>query len=294
MIKSLRSLWLLPVLAAPGAMLAAAPYDDTYDQAAGYGVETLENRVAKLEKKLGGQALAKMAGDTEKLQAEVLKLRGELEKAENEVERLKRQHKEDYGNIDQRLQQVIANQSVMQAQLQAAAAAAPATPPAAPATAPDGSVPPPAPTAGADQNSAAPAPPPAAAAPPPPRELAYQKAFGLLKDGRYADAIKDFKGFMGAYPSGEFSDNAQYWLAEAYYVTKDYGAARMAFDQVIKGFPQSAKVADAMMKIGFIDYDRGEYGEARNALSDVVKRYPNSSAARLAEKRLDRMQQEGH
>lgn len=291
---------LLLSLVTPLAALAA-PYGSTYDDAAGYGVETLENRVAKLEKKLGGQALAKMASDTEKLQSEVLKLRGELEKAENELERLRRQHKEDYATMDQRLQQLIANQSVMQTQIQAGAAST--TPAAGNAGAVSGidaagQATEQAPGNATPGSTAATNPPPAGQAleapPPPPRELAYQKAFATLKDGKYGDAIKEFKSFLGAYPNGDYADNAQYWLAEAQYVTKDYGAARSGFEQVVKGFPQSAKVSDAMLKIGLIDYDRGDYAGARTALSDVVKRYPGSSAARLAEKRLERLQQEGH
>lgn len=277
-------------LLAAGTAVSAAPYDSTYDQAAGYGVETLENRVEKLEKKFSGQALSRMAIDLEKLQSEVLKLRGQLEKAEHELERLKKQQRDDLAGIDERLRQVTANQSVMQAQLQAAAPAAPATPPAE-GTGESSELPVQQPAANPGGSPAL--EPAAEAAPPPPREVAYQKAFATLKEGRYAEAIHDFKIFLDAYPSGEFSDNAQYWLAEAHYVTKDYGAARIAFEQVIKGFPQSAKIADAMLKIGFIDYERGLYAEARAELAEVVKRYPRSSAAKLAEKRLDKMQQEG-
>lgn len=293
--EMLRNLAASVLMAAASAGVSAAPYDSAYDQAAGYGVETLDRRVEKLEKKFSGQALSKMVTDMDRLQAEVLKLRGELEKAQNELDRLKRQHKDDYANLDQRLQQVIANQSVVQAQMQAAAPANTAVPPI-PA---DGSG---AVTLSGSENAgqgtvpaAAPAAPgESTPAPPPAREVAYQKAFATLKDGRYGEAIQEFKSFMNAYPTGDFSDNAQYWLAEAYYVTKDYGASRLAFDQVIKAFPRSAKVADAMLKIGLIDYDRGQYSEARSQLTDLMSRYPGSSAAKLAEKRLERMQQEGH
>lgn len=284
----MRWLNLSGLLVFTAAGVSAAPYNSAYDQAAGYGVETLENRVERLEKKFSGQGLPKMLGDLEKLQNELLKLRGELEKANHELERLKKQQKDDYTNLDQRLQQALANQT---------ATPAPGTPPTEPAApAGEGQTPgtqtqPGAPPDAPGRTTAA--PPAAEPAPPPPREVAYQKAFATLKDGRYGDAVKEFKSFIGAYPSGEFSDNAHYWLAEAQYVTKDYEAARLAFEQVIRSFPQSPKVADAMLKIGFIDYDRGFYPEARTELADVVKRYPGSSAAKLAEKRLDRMQQEG-
>lgn len=287
-----------------GTLRAAEPYD-VYDRAAGYGVDTLERRVEKLEKKLSGQALTGITEQVDRLQTEVQRLRGELEKATNEIARLKKVQKEEFAGVEDRLQQLGKAQTDLQTQVQALTppapgAAAAGTPPA------DGSAP--GPGQATDPAAAVPgqtpvtgvAPPDpataqAAAVPPAvaPREAAYQKAFGILKEGRYPEAIRELKAFLAAYPSGEYSDNAQYWLAEAFYVTKDPAAARSAFDTVIKSYPQSSKVADAMLKLGFIDYDIGQYAQARATLSEVTRTYPNSSAAKLAEKRLERMQQEG-
>ena len=286
-----------------GALRAAEPYD-VYDRAAGYGVDTLERRVEKLEKKLSGQALSGINEQVDRLQSEVQRLRGELEKATNEIARVKKLQKEEFADLEAKLQQFGKAQTDLQTQVQALTPPAPA---AAPGTVPgDGSAP--VPGQPTDPAAAVPgqAPPPGtapadpaaaqtAAAPPAvaPREAAYQKAFGILKEGRYPEAIRELKAFLTAYPSGEYSDNAQYWLAEAFYVTKDPAAARSAFDTVIKSYPQSSKVADAMLKLGFIDYDIGQYAQARATLSEVMRTYPNSSAAKLAEKRLERMQQEG-
>jgi TolA-binding protein len=47
-----------------------------------------------------------------------------------------------------------------------------------------------------------------------------------------------------------------------------------------------------MLKLGFIDYDIGQFEQARATLNEVVRSYPNSSAAKLAEKRLEKMKQE--
>ncbi|MGY6215549.1 tol-pal system protein YbgF [Methylolobus aquaticus] len=286
-----------------GALRAAEPYD-VYDRAAGYGVDTLERRVEKLEKKLSGQALSGINEQVDRLQSEVQRLRGELEKATNEVARVKKLQKEEFADVEAKLQQLGKAQTDLQAQVQALT---PPAPGAAPGTVPgDGSAPIPGqptdPAAAVPGQAPAPGTTPAdpaaaqaAAAPPAvaPREAAYQKAFGILKEGRYPEAIRELKAFLTAYPSGEYSDNAQYWLAEAFYVTKDPAAARSAFDTVIKSYPQSSKVADAMLKLGFIDYDIGQYAQARATLSEVMRTYPNSSAAKLAEKRLERMQQEG-
>lgn len=292
----------LALLLATGSVQAVEAYD-VYDRAAGYGVDTLEKRVEKLERKLSGQALTGINDEVDRLQSEVQKLRGELEKATNEIARLKKVQKEEFAGVDERLTQINKAHTELQTQVQAI------TPP----TAVSGTVPadgtiPPVPGQPGDPSAVAPGQtgtPPgaptdpaaaqAAAVPSPvaPREAAYQKAFGILKEGRYPEAIRELKAFLAAYPSGDYSDNAQYWLAEAFYVTKDPAAARSAFDTVIKTYPQSSKVADAMLKLGFIDYDIGQFGQARATLSEVIRTYPNSSAAKLAEKRLERMQQEG-
>jgi len=161
-----------------------------------------------------------------------------------------------------------------------------------------------------EQDHAAKSPQDAAAAPPvtpPParpavtaandasgRQAAYQKAFNLLKDSKYTDAIKELKAFVATYPSGEFTDNAYYWLGEAQYVNHELPVARDTFRDMIKKFPQSSKVADALLKIAYIEYDSAQYANARNLLNDVITRYPTSSAARMAEKRLEKMRSEKH
>ena len=49
-----------------------------------------------------------------------------------------------------------------------------------------------------------------------------------------------------------------------------------------------------MLKLGYIEYDASQWGKAREQLNDVIKQFPGSSAAKLAEKRLAKMKQEGH
>jgi tol-pal system protein YbgF len=123
---------------------------------------------------------------------------------------------------------------------------------------------------------------------------AYQQAFNTLKEGRYSQSIKQFKAFLNDYPSGEYADNATYWLAETYYVTRAFPEARGEFEKLAVSFPESQKIPDALLKQGYIAYELKNWKTARKKLSEVVSRFPNSSAARLAENRLLRMKQEKH
>ncbi len=118
---------------------------------------------------------------------------------------------------------------------------------------------------------------------------AYNAAFELLKDGRYEAAAEEFRGFLGQYPDGPYSDNAQYWLGESYYVTRDFEEALQAFRQTAERYPDSAKVPDARLKIGYTLHELERYDEARSVLQEVISEQ-SGTVARLAEERLLRLQ----
>ncbi len=322
-----RSTYALLLAALSTSMAWAAPgdYDPAYDQGGGYGAATLDERVAKLEKKLSGDSQAELLNHVQQLQSDIQRLRGEVESLSHQLDTAKRQQKEQYLDLDRRLQALATPAPPPPEQTANATETPPAEPEAAePAPTllqiPAPNPPPVTPPAAAPATTAPPAPTPAFAAPPPEsgkqpppvlgvspraltpavpsaespaRQAAYQKGFNLMKDGKYTEAAKELKNFLAVYPRGELSDNAAYWLAEAYYVNRDLAAARESFHKVVKDFPQAVKVADAQLKLGYIDYESGQWAAARDSLGEVIKRYPDSSAAKLAQKRLDKMKQEG-
>jgi tol-pal system protein YbgF len=121
----------------------------------------------------------------------------------------------------------------------------------------------------------------------------YQAAFDLLKDGKYNEATNAFKQYLTTFPNGALADNAQYWLGEARYVLKDYTTALRDFRTVIEKYPESRKIPDALLKVGYCSYELKNWGEARSALNQVVQRFGDTTAARLASQRLAKMEAEG-
>jgi tol-pal system protein YbgF len=122
----------------------------------------------------------------------------------------------------------------------------------------------------------------------------YQKAFDLMKAGRYDEAIAAFRGFLARYPDGEYSANAQYWVGESNYVLRRFDEAAAEFGKVIDFFPDSGKAPDALLKLGFSQYELQQWDKAGQTLTRVVQQYPRSTARQLAEGRLQRMRMEGH
>lgn len=122
---------------------------------------------------------------------------------------------------------------------------------------------------------------------------AYQAAFDQLKAGRFEDAQQAYLAFLNDYPDSPMRGNAQYWLAETYYVTREFTAALASFQKVITDYPTTRKLPDAWLKVGFCNYELEYWADARAALNTVVTRYGDSTAAKLANERLAQMSSEG-
>jgi tol-pal system protein YbgF len=263
--------------------------------ASAQSTKNLEQRVAKMERMLDSGTLLSLLQSVEQLQAEVRELRGQLEQQQNAVSQLTDRQKELYLDVDRRLQRMAAGGVAAGVAPGSDTASGPGT---APSSAPALS------TAGASstatsgtatvaaagaatQSSTAQAATPGVD--PVKEQKAYQSAFNLLKAGRYDQAAKSFQKFLGAYPDGKYSDNAQYWLGESYYVTRNFDSALREFDKLVTQHPDSQKVTHALLKIGYIHDELGQKDKAREVLTDLTKNYPRSTAAGLAAKRLERM-----
>lgn len=122
---------------------------------------------------------------------------------------------------------------------------------------------------------------------------AYASAFSTLKAGKYSDAIAAFQQFLATYPKSSMADNAQYWLGESYYVTRDFQDAAAAFQAVLDHWPNSTKAPDALLKLGYTQVELKQPGQARATLASVGVRFPGTDAARLASARLQQMNSGG-
>ena len=221
----------------------------------------------------------------DQLENEVRHLRGDIEVLRHDLKEVKDRQRELYLDVDRRLRDlevggVRTGKSAGEAPPAGSAAEnAPAAAGQAPTSTGSGT-----PGGGAASTTL----------PSPAERNAYDRAFNLLKDGRYPQAISAFDAFLKAYPKSSYADNAQYWLGEANYVSRQFKRALQEFEKVVSHYPHSPKVPDAMLKEGYTYYELHQWDQARTVLQDVIKRYPQSTARRLAETRLQRMRKEGH
>jgi tol-pal system protein YbgF len=239
-------------------------------------------------------AMANLVIQVQELQDEVRSLRGQLEEQTRELENLKRRQRDQYLDLDQRLSDMRNSQPVASTG-QPRISTASQRPTASPAVE-DG------PEVRAPMESQSEVTPigqpqaqiKTAADTAAEEKAAYDQAFQALKELRYADAAEDFQSFLDGYPNSEYADNAQYWLGESYYVTRNYDIALKAFQDLMDLYPESPKVPDALLKVGYTHYELEQWDSSRAALTQVQESYPDTTLSRLAESRLRSMRMEGH
>ena len=220
-------------------------------------LKDLDERLTRVERIVTNQSLVELAQHLDEVQSAVRELRGRVDELENNSQTMRKQQRDLYNDLDKRLQA-----------LQGGTAGGGTQPPA---SAPGGSATPPV-AAGSSVEQAV-----------------YNQAFDALKAGSYSTAITGFKDFLGNYSASPLAENAQYWLGEAYYVTRDFDGAGTAFRTVLDKWPGSRKAPDAMLKLGYTQYELKKFDNARKTLTDVTQKFPGTDAAKLATDRLSHM-----
>ena len=274
----------LLVLASLSQVVSAAP------KATREELNIVTQRLERLERALDSEAASSANKDSmitlqqkmKNMQGELQQLRGENESLRNELEQLQKQQRESFMAMDKRLQKAqtmepsadsnkpMQSSKKMSSEVQAEAAMPAKVMERKPIVVPSD-------TEDSDETIEA-----------------YRNVFLLLKQRRHDESITGFEDFLSNYPKSKYSANAQYWLAEANYVTKRYDRALVEFNKVIERYPTSSKLPDAHLKIGFTQYELGQFKESRVTLTRLRSQFPNSTVAGLAQERLQRLDKDGY
>ncbi|MCD8500142.1 MAG: tol-pal system protein YbgF [Gammaproteobacteria bacterium] len=110
----------------------------------------------------------------------------------------------------------------------------------------------------------------------------YDAAYGLVSAKAYSDAIEAFQGYLSIYPSGKYTPNAYYWLAELQAKPTSYPSALKNLQIIVDNYPQSPKAPDALLKLGMISQRMGDPAKAKQWFERLIKEYPDSKSAKSA------------
>ncbi|SEW05210.1 tol-pal system protein YbgF [Luteibacter sp. 329MFSha] len=244
---------------------------------------SLADRVSRLEQQSQAQAgTTSLVNQVNDLQQQVSQLQGQIEELQHQNQQLQDSQKAQYADLDSRLGR-LEKGGAASAQPAPSATTPSAPPPAAVAATPAAQ----ATQASAAAPQSAPSQPASAD-----QQAAYDAAFKSLRAGDYVTASRGFRDFLVKYPDSPLAPNAYYWLGESYYVTMNYPVAIEAFQRLVKQYPQSDKVSDGLLKVGYCQIELKQQDAAVATLKQVTAKYPGTKAAGLAQERLRRLQRQ--
>lgn len=229
----------------------------------------MEARIVSMEEALKNQAILELYTQIEAFKIELGKLHGQIEILNEENKLLKKQQKDFYLDLDNRLKLLEPVSHDTSINLSAPSETAIATVPSATPTNETSSIvqPKDQPTDTSERD-------------------AYNISYNLFKDGNYSGAITQFENFLTRYPASNLAPGAAYWIGNAYYALRDFSSAIRAQQRVIENYPSSGKAPDAMLNIASSQMEMAEIAAAKTTLQKLITKYPNSEAAEKAKRRL--------
>ncbi len=117
---------------------------------------------------------------------------------------------------------------------------------------------------------------------------AYNRAYALIPERRFDEAIKALQDFIRHYPQSRLVGNGYYWIGEIYMAQNRTRDAEKMFDAVVRRYPDSFKIADSYYKLGLIYARYGNNDQASETMRSIIENYPSEPAADLARRWLDR------
>ena len=109
----------------------------------------------------------------------------------------------------------------------------------------------------------------------------------MRKDLTELEQAQAFKDYLVNFPRAPLVANAYYWLGLSQFSLSEYPAAIATQQRLLKEYPDSAKVPDAMVSLARAHYQTGDADAGRRWLERVVAEHPASKAADTARKLLE-------
>jgi len=113
----------------------------------------------------------------------------------------------------------------------------------------------------------------------------YEASLGQLRRGSASTARLGFRELLRSYPQSDKVPDALYFIGESFR-TENADSAAAYYDMVARSYPQSTRAPAALYNLGLLNERASKNAAARDAYQRVVQTYPKSDEAALARDRL--------
>ena len=120
----------------------------------------------------------------------------------------------------------------------------------------------------------------------PSADTLYSSGYRDLNAGKYDLARSEFQDYLKYFGTTDLASNAQFYVAESYYMEKSLQQAITEYDKLLTNYPKSFKLAPGRLRKGLALIDLGQKTAGIRELREVIKRFPGSEEDRRARSKL--------
>jgi tol-pal system protein YbgF len=117
----------------------------------------------------------------------------------------------------------------------------------------------------------------------------YRDGIDLLRRGDNGGAIQKLREFLRKSPKSDLADDAQYWIGEAYFASRDYNRAILEFNEVLLRYPKGDKVPAALLRQALAFAELGDKVDARLVLQKLVSEHGDAPEAEKGRQKLSEL-----
>lgn len=110
-------------------------------------------------------------------------------------------------------------------------------------------------------------------------EARLKAGISLVENHRSSEALTSLLAYIGSNKSNRKTDEALYWLAEAYYRSNLIKNASEIYRSLIDLHPNSKYREDALYSLGWSYFKMKQFNNASNLFDKLLKEFPNSKYA---------------
>ena len=113
----------------------------------------------------------------------------------------------------------------------------------------------------------------------------YEASLAQLRRGSTSTARIGLRELLKTYPTSTRVADALYFIGQSY-STENPDSAASYYGQVVDGYASSPRASSALYNLGLLAERRKDTAKAKDAYQRVVQKYPQSDEAALARDRL--------
>ncbi|MEN3013030.1 MAG: tetratricopeptide repeat protein [Endomicrobiia bacterium] len=107
----------------------------------------------------------------------------------------------------------------------------------------------------------------------------FNMAYNDYLRGMYDLAIRGFKDYLSRYPESELANKAYFYLADCYYVKRQYQDCIKIIDEYLKKYQKDDYLTTMLYKKGVCLQHLGNKKQAQEIFDLITSEYPNSKEA---------------